>query len=99
MTPQSIIQIPKSAWPDILAFLSLSIDDLQRVVECLSALDPVSDVEDMAERCAEGTAIDADTIESILGLGVNLSRLRRAMEVSEEEVVSRFRENIEASDS
>lgn len=80
MLRQLAVQIPESQWPDIVDFLSLSLDDLQKLVDYVSNISPTPDVEDIAEGCAEASHLSSEIVEATLSICINLSRLHRNLD-------------------
>lgn len=80
MTPRLSIQVPPSAWPHLLTIVEASLGDVRKAVDYLIKAQPLPDVEDLSEQCAQSTGIALPLAESVVTLAVNFSRLARESE-------------------
>src|SRR5882724_7613309 len=97
MTPQTILHVPKSAWPDITSLIAFPLDELKNLVDCISNSEAVPDVEDLVERCSQTSNAHPEDIESVLAVAINLSYMRRKLNVTENVLISQFVSTLERS--
>lgn len=95
MASLTLVHVPKYAFADVDTILNTPTAKLHLLAERIAATPLKSDVEDLAEACAEGSGIPANKIESILSVAVNMCRIRRRLVGVEEDILTIFGQSLD----
>lgn len=97
MLRQATIHIPKSDWSEIIKFLDSPVADLEALTAWVVDVEPMSDIEDLADACSEATGVSPDLVETVLVIAINISSLRRRSGLEFEEVLGKVADSLESN--
>ena len=86
MPNQFSIHVPDQQIDAIKRFMTINLNELEKIVQCVSEAVPSQDVEDLAETCQTITNIPIDAIDSVISIAINLNILRRNIKRNPEEI-------------